>query len=124
MKKLIFILLIFCSALSGATNYYVSTSGTGSGVGSQADPWTPTQLNASTLSPGDNVYIHRGDTIQNTLIIGASGTSGNVIRYSTYGSGPSPLFYGFSQITGWSIYSTLKYMLYLNNHVIMSLFQK
>ncbi|MEI8273962.1 MAG: hypothetical protein WCG08_15210, partial [Paludibacter sp.] len=74
-----------------ATNYYVSATGNDTADGlTTATPWQSiAKLNAvfSTIPAGSSIYINRGDKFYGTLTIAKSGTSGNPITISAYGTG-------------------------------------
>lgn len=106
MKKLLIIILFACSLQNSfATNYYWSSTGNDSNTGtSAAQAWqTSTKVSAHVYSPGDAIFIKRGDTLSGVLTISQSGNSSNHILISTYGNGtdPNPVFTGFSTASGW-----------------------
>ena len=88
-----------------ATNYYVSATGNDLADGlTPSAPWrTIDKVNASfsTFPAGSTIYFNRGDTFYGTLTICKSGTSGNPITISAYGTGAKPIITGFTTITGW-----------------------
>jgi len=91
--------------ISGGTTYYVSnTDGNDSNNGtSPSTPWkTISKVNTTSLSPGDSVLFKRGDTFYGTIIPHNSGTSGNPITYSSYGSGEKPIITGFTTLSNWT----------------------
>ncbi|HEX9058994.1 MAG TPA: carbohydrate binding domain-containing protein [Clostridia bacterium] len=100
MKKTVFLIVIFavlffCTALSTAMDYYVSTSGndTNSGI-SQNMPWkTVAKINSFNLQPGDMVHFRCGDEWREQLIPSNGSQAGN-ITYTSYGTGNKPLFIG------------------------------
>src|SRR3954451_3388294 len=77
-----------------ATDYYVS-SGSGSDLNSgtsAATAWKTfsgagNHINAGSFSPGDVIYLKRGDTWNEQLIPPSSGASGNPIQFDAYESG-------------------------------------
>lgn len=82
-------------------DYYVKNGGNDSASGLDDDnawaycPGMTSWSGSATLSPGDNVYFKRGDQwLQKQLVVNASGTSGNPITFSAYGSGALPDFDG------------------------------
>ena len=88
-----------------ATNYYVSATGNDTADGlTTATPWQSiAKLNAvfSTIPAGSSIYINRGDKFYGTLTIAKSGTSGNPITISAYGTGAKPVITGFTTISEW-----------------------
>jgi parallel beta-helix repeat protein len=99
MKYLATILLLIVSIFANATDYYVSNTGGGDTLQTLAE------VNALTLSAGDNVYFKRGDAWEGQLYINQTGANGNNITYGSYGSGDAPKFYGSELITGWTLHS-------------------
>ncbi len=108
MKKMIGKLVLMVIALGAtctAAQYYVSSS-TGSdstGNGTQASPWQTfggagNHVNGGSFSPGDIIYLKRGDTWNEPLIPPSSGTSGNPITFDGYGSGAAPVITAASPI--------------------------
>jgi parallel beta-helix repeat protein len=108
MKKqlsLLFLVLTICFT-SKATNYYLSESGNDANNGtSTSSPWkTLGKLNSffSSLKPGDNVLLNRGDVFYGTIIINKSGSSGSPITIGAYGSGANPVVTGFTTVSSWT----------------------
>src|SRR5271167_1120566 len=97
-----FATVLACSALLAvgaaqalATTYYVcndsscaSAADTNSGT-SEAQPWkTIERANAQSLSPGDSVLLHGGDTFsEHGLWPSSSGSPNNPVIYGSYGTG-------------------------------------
>jgi hypothetical protein len=75
-------------------NYYVSKTGTGDTL------TTIAEVNALSLEPGDSVFFKCGDTWRETLTIPSSGTAGNYITFTSYGSGAKPQILGSELTTG------------------------
>ncbi len=99
------ILLIWQSVIVTGTNYYVSSSsGNDSGDGkSIATAWkTLSKVNSHSFSPGDSVFLKRGDTWRESLVIPSSGTSGNYLYFGAYGTGSKPHIFGSVQAVSWS----------------------
>jgi len=94
MKKLIFILFLFGSVLQAQSTYKV-TSGGGE------DYTTIAQVNAASFNAGDSILFNRGETWRETLTVPSSGSSGDHIIFSCYGTGERPKILG-SDITTWS----------------------
>ncbi|TDO02665.1 cadherin domain-containing protein [Sunxiuqinia elliptica] len=109
MKELILIILLALPAtLLAQTSYYVSSSeGNDSNAGtSTSHPWKSLEkVNSFKPSAGDKILFKRGDEWEGTLVISASGTTGNPITYGAYGTGEKPRIYGSQEITGWQLHS-------------------
>lgn len=79
---------------SGGESYFVSTSGSGTGDGTQGDPFTGDQF--ETLLEGDNIpegsiiHFKRGDTFENQFDVSAMSN----ITFIDYGSGNLPIISG------------------------------
>jgi len=97
MKRILVVLLVMAAAQAFGASYYVSQSGgADSNPGTQALPWqTLAKVNGSTFSPGDTIYLKRGDTWTEPLVPPSSGSSGNYITFDAYGSGPAPKITGY-----------------------------
>jgi len=111
MKKIFTILFLMFSLVSFGTDYYVKTGGDDTAAGTaDGSAWAhcPGQTGwtgSVTLSPGDKVYFNRGDSWTGTITPTVSGTAGNTITYSAYGTGDNPVLSGFTPITsGWTSY--------------------
>jgi hypothetical protein len=105
MRYLITILFIcLCGNVFGQTTYYVASNGSDAANGtSTATPWqTLSKVNATTLNPGDQVLLRKGDTFYGTITVSQSGTSGNPITYGAYGSGANPIITGFTTVSAWT----------------------
>jgi parallel beta-helix repeat protein len=96
--------------LRGINNYYFSTAaGDDSRTAAQAmnssTPWkTLNKLNSimSSLKPGDAVLFNRGETFTGSIIMKQSGTTGNPIIFSAYGTGSKPMINGLATIKTWT----------------------
>lgn len=89
-----------------AATYYVSSNGSDTGPGTQAQPWkTIAKVNATSLWPGDTVNFNRGDTWRETLIPSGCGNSSSRIVYTAYGTGNRPVICGANIVTGWTSYA-------------------
>ena len=88
---LLLVALFSSPALS--TTHYVSKAGSDSNDGlSPRTPWkTISRVNRSTLSPGDQVLFHRGDTWYETLVPPSGGTAVGPITFGVYGAGAKPI---------------------------------
>ena len=111
MRKKLKILLIILPAFQaylafGQTTYYVKNGGNDALAGtSDATAWaTIAKVNSfqSSLVAGDIVKFNRGDEWLGTITIGKTGTSGNRITYTSYGTGDEPRITGLETITGWT----------------------
>lgn len=99
---LVFILFVFTA---NATNYYLANSGNDANSGTDpSDPWqTLNKLNSfNNLKPGDNVLFKRGDAFYGSITVSNSGTAGNPITFSAYGTGENPIITGFTNVTKWT----------------------
>src|SRR5665647_3772078 len=105
MKKFFLLPLIIFGLTANATNYYISSSGNDANNGtSTSTPWkTLNKLNSyfSSLTPGDNVLLNRGDVFYGSITVNKSGTAGSPITIGAYGTGAQPVITGFTRITGW-----------------------
>ena len=94
IKKITFVLLLFCVGQSYAQNtyYFSSSSGNNSNVGSETSPFqTISKLNSLVLVPGDKILFKKGDTFIGQIVVSYSGTSGSPIIYDSYGTGDLPV---------------------------------
>lgn len=91
------------------TTYYVDTAAaddTGAGT-SEGTAWkTVTKVNATAFSAGDTIKFKCGDLWRERITPAASGSSGNVITYTSYGIGNKPRFYASDLLTGWTEHDT------------------
>ena len=96
MKIALTTILILITWQVNAAKYYCDpSSASGTTNGAFATPWkTIAQVNAGTgtLNPGDTVFFKRGQTYSGSLTITRSGTVGNDIVYTNYGTGSLPTF--------------------------------
>lgn len=127
MKKLTTILLLICSLTYGQSPAGLWASGYfGSGIdtsgiivadwyvspnGDNTNGLTPSTAYNSfldlatneTIVAGDTIAFERGETFSETIHLDATGTSGNPIVLTAYGSGEKPNISGFEVITtGWT----------------------
>lgn len=104
MRNLVFIFLLF-SANCFATNYFVKATGSDGNAGtSTGAAWqTISKLSAYSLSPGflpgDTIFLNRGDVWIDSLGFYSSGTLGNAIVITAYGTGAKPEITGFRSLT-------------------------
>jgi hypothetical protein len=103
MKRFLILVVLLAMRCVAAT-YYVSNSGSDSNPGtSTATPWlTLAHVNAHSFSPGDTIYLQRGGTWNEPLIVPSSGTSGNPITFDAYGTGPAPVLTGAAPALTWT----------------------
>ena len=104
MKPILLILILFIGLTSQATIYYVSATGSDSANGlTEGTAWqTLTKVNVQTFVAGDQILFKKGDGWYGVLNINQSGSVGNVIKFSTYGTGSTPTITGFTTISGWT----------------------
>jgi len=78
-------------SLDASTYYVDATSGDNSNHGTDSDNPVQTiaRINEGEFSAGDTIYFKRGETWAEQLTVPSSGTSGNPITFSAYGSGTS-----------------------------------
>lgn len=98
-----FVLFIFLPIAVSAVGYYVDfTNGLDTNTGTEAaplkyHPWMSDFTGAVTLQPGDTVYMKRGEQWVKSnptapwITVGQSGSAGNHITTTAYGSGAQPL---------------------------------
>lgn len=96
MKKLNFILIVLCLSIlsiifpnntsastASTTDYYVSTQGSDSNLGTESSPWKTIQKAANTVKQGDKVYI-RGGIYNERVTLQTSGSEDNYITFINY----------------------------------------
>jgi hypothetical protein len=59
-------------------------------------------VNAQTFAPGDTIYLQRGGTWSEPLIVPSSGTSANPISFDAYGTGPAPVLTAAAPSLTWT----------------------
>jgi hypothetical protein len=81
-----------------STTYYVDSTATCPGSGTQASPWCDfSVLNSKTFQPGDQILLKRGDTFGSEMVLNGSGSSTSYLSIGSYGSsGGSPVIAGSS----------------------------
>jgi uncharacterized protein (TIGR02145 family) len=91
-----------------SADYYVSSS-TGSDTNdglTEETAWaTLSKVSSETFSAGDIIALKASDTFEGTIAPLNSGTEGNPIVFSAYGTGQKPKIYGSEGITGWTLHS-------------------
>lgn len=99
-------LLLLCSAVASATNYYLSSRGNNSNSGTApTQAWKSiTRLNEAfgNVLPGDTVFFERGAKFYGSIKIIRSGMPGKPIVFTAYGTGSDPVITGFTEIKGWT----------------------
>lgn len=97
-------MILLISIRAGATNYYISNTGSDAAAGtSTGTPWqTISKVNAVTFAPGDSILFKKGDTWNERLNPPSSGTAGNPIIFSCYGTGNKPIITGFQTQAGFT----------------------
>ena len=90
MKNLLIIILILISLATQATTYQI------------ANQSAFNAFDFSTLVAGDIVQFQKGQTFSGSITISDSGTSGNPITLTAYGSGANPIITGFTSVAAWT----------------------
>lgn len=88
------------------TGFYFSTVGmsttcTAPGT-STSCPVTLFNAEWAAAVPGDTFYLNRGDVFPLDLLLGTSGSAGNPIVLTAYGTGPDPIIGGTLTLSGWT----------------------
>jgi|688.fasta_scaffold30762_7 hypothetical protein len=124
IKRLVLFLAIFASTLSNAATYYVSPSGNDSNNGTTiTTPWkTIGKVNTRQLVAGDQILFERGGTFRGTLNINYSGTDGNPILVSAYGSGINPTLLGSQLTSNWVLHQGNIWKTQINATQVVHLF--
>jgi len=109
--RILLTIFLFISLQSIAANkYYASTSSGGTNAGTLANPFTSiTSVNAHSYAAGDTIFFKRGDTFTGTITPANSGSAGNAIVYTYYGSGAAPVISGATILSSWSNVGTNLY---------------
>src|SRR5664279_1015091 len=106
MKTLLLLPFIIFGLAANATDYYISSGGNDANNGtSTSTPWqTLNKLNSyfSSLKPGDNVLLNRGDVFYGSITINKSGTAGSPITIGAFGTGANPTISGFTSVSAWT----------------------
>ncbi|MBI4062752.1 MAG: right-handed parallel beta-helix repeat-containing protein [Elusimicrobia bacterium] len=91
-----------CTGL-GASYYIDATSGNDSNSGLSAGlAWKSIgKFNSFTFNPCDNIFLKRGETWKEEMVLPSSGTAGRPIAISAYGNGNNPVIDGSDIFTGW-----------------------
>lgn len=100
------LLVIVSSALTlPARTFYVAAGANGSGS-SSGSPMSMAALKDSLVrvSGGDAILLRCGDTLRDTLNLGAMPDPSTDVTIGSYGTGPRPILTGAKRITGWSVH--------------------
>jgi hypothetical protein len=92
--------------LSEVKDYYVdATLGNDSWSGtSMESPWqTLAKINEHSFSPGDTIYLKRGEIWEEELIVPSSGSSGAPITFTGYGIGNNPKIKLTNTFSDWTL---------------------
>lgn len=114
MKLFLSILLLQPTLFLSAATYYVSNTGNDGANGtSTGAPWqTIGHVNGVTLHAGDTVLLQRGGVWRGDpidLYLSPSGTSGNPITFSAYGTGARPQIVESVVVSGFTLVSGTVY---------------
>src|ERR1700712_4185143 len=106
IRNFLTLLFLILGFSVNATTYYISTSGNDANNGtSTSTPWkTLTKLNSffSSLKPGDNVLLNRGNVFYGSITVNKNGSSGAPITIGAYGTGAQPVVTGFTTVSSWT----------------------
>jgi len=105
MIRRLLILFVLLSAMpTWASVYYVASSGSDSNDGlTPATAWLTVSHAATTATTaGDRILLHRGDSWNESLQPGASGTSSSPIIWGAYGRGAAPILDGSMAVGTWT----------------------
>lgn len=110
MKRLLLALSLIASPALAAT-YYVDCAADGdAGAGTSpaaAVAWkTIAKVNGSAFAAGDSILFKKGCTWRETLTVPSSGAAGNVITFSSYGTGAAPIISGANLVSTWTAVPT------------------
>lgn len=100
MKKISILLFLWNSSFA-QTSHYISLAGNDANPGTQSLPWlTLTKVNTAllTANSGDKFLFNRGDTFYGKIVFAKSGSVGNQITLSSYGTGVKPVISGFQDV--------------------------
>ena len=119
MKRYLLLIVFLLSLPAWATTYYVDNC---VAVGSDSDngtststPWlTIAHVNAQTFNAGDSVLFRNTCTWAEQLTPPSSGSAGNNITFSSYGTGAIPIITG-SNTRGYVIHVTSKSYVTISN---------
>jgi hypothetical protein len=105
MQKFILVMVVTLATSCTAATYYVSSSngsdannGTSAATAWQTFGGASNHINAGTFSPGDVIYLKRGDVWNEQLVPPSPGTAGNPIQFDAYGTGAAPVITAAMQV--------------------------
>jgi len=100
---LLFALCCFSSPSWAATYYVDATNGKDSNGGlSPSTAWkTIAKVNSSKFQPGDFILLKRSEVWREQLTVPSSGSNGNPITFTAYGSGDKPVITGADLVIKW-----------------------
>ena len=109
IKTLFISLSLILSSLHGhyyvPAKYYFAASGSDGGAGTIVSPWaTKAKFNGLALNAGDSVFFNGGDRFAGPFYILRSGSAGNQIVITSYGTGQA-ILEGFESLTGFTTVS-------------------
>ena len=82
-------------ASASSATYYVDSTASCPGLGTQVSPWCNFNvINSTNFGPGDELLLKDGDTFTSGLTLSGSGTSTSYLTLGSYGSGPAPIISG------------------------------
>lgn len=90
MKKIIILFLLICSISVKATVYQI------------ANQAAFDAFNQGSLVAGDQFQLAKGQTFHGSISLSVSGTAGNPIVITSYGSGAAPILTGFVTVVSWT----------------------
>lgn len=98
------ILISACGEIE-AGNYYISNNGNDNANGhTPSTAWkTISKVNSRKFAPGDSILFKAGGVWRETLVVSGSGTPGNPIVYSLYGTGDNPKIFGSEKAENWTL---------------------
>ncbi|MEO5990188.1 MAG: right-handed parallel beta-helix repeat-containing protein, partial [Ferruginibacter sp.] len=105
LKVYFFLAFLLFASNAHATNYYLSNSGNDANNGTDpSSAWKSlAKLNSfKNLKPGDSVLFKKGDSFYGSITVTNSGSAGNPIVYSAYGTGAKPLITCFTTVNKWT----------------------
>lgn len=96
MRVALVLALLFVPPVMAADYYVDATDGDDGNTGtSPGQAWqTLAKIEAESFAANDNIYLQRGEVWEESLDFPSSGTSGNPITISAYGSGSPPVIDG------------------------------
>jgi len=104
MKVILLLLLLIGSSTAFSTNYYVSQSiGSDTNSGLIGFPWkTLSEVENNTFNDGDIIYLKSGDVWAEQFNFVSSGSAGNPIVITKYGSGNNPEIRAWGEVANWN----------------------